>query len=260
MCSAYSLAVSLSHAADRGDTSDISQVRHFWKQIWSLPVPHKTRYFVWRACREAFPTKVNLARRKVVLDNTCEVCGLMVESTGYVLWDCAKAKEEWSCSKLVGLSDQSECFSFMDLMWKMVITDWVEEEKLARLVTIAWALWFNRNEIRHGGVRKDGKDVLRWANQYLEEYWSAIDMERPAQVESARAVTWLPPLANWFKINVDGTVFASQKATGLGVIIRDDRGRVEAALSKKVWVPLGALEAEAKAFEAGLLLARDIGI
>ena len=55
-------------------------------------------------------------------------------------------------------------------------------------------------------------------------------------------------------------MFASQKAVGLGVIIRDDRGRVEAAMSKKVLVPLGALEAEAKAFEAGLLLARDIGI
>ena len=47
---------------------------------------------------------------------------------------------------------------------------------------------------------------------------------------------------------------------GLGVIIRDDRGRVEAAMSKKVLAPLGALQSEAKAFEAGLLLARDIGI
>ena len=51
-----------------------------------------------------------------------------------------------------------------------------------------------------------------------------------------------------------------RQLVNLGVIIRDDRGRVEAALSKKVWVPLGALEAEAKAFEASLLLARDIGI
>lgn len=55
-------------------------------------------------------------------------------------------------------------------------------------------------------------------------------------------------------------MFASQKAAGLGVIIRDDRGIVEAAMSKKVLVSLGAMEAEAKAFEAGLLLAKDIGI
>ena len=55
-------------------------------------------------------------------------------------------------------------------------------------------------------------------------------------------------------------MFASQKAAGLGVITRDDRGRVEAVMSRKVLAPLGALEAETKAFEAGLLLARDIGI
>ena len=77
---------------------------------------------------------------------------------------------------------------------------------------------------------------------------------------STSVVSWLPPRTNWFKINVDGAVFASKKAAGLGVIIRDDRGRVEAAMSRKVLSLLGALEAEAKAFEAGLLLARDIGI
>ncbi|XP_075674873.1 uncharacterized protein LOC142644076 [Castanea sativa] len=128
------------------------------------------------------------------------------------------------------------------------------------MVTIAWALWFNRNEIRHEGLRKDGKDVVRWATHYLEEYWSTIEWERPAQVEFERVGSWLPPWANWFKINVDGAVFASQKAAGLDVIIRDDKGRVEAAMSKKVLLPLGVLEAEAKAFEAGLLLARDVGI
>ena len=155
--------MSLSQAVDRGASSDAGLVRRFWKKVWSLPVPYKTRHFVWRACREAFPTKVNLARQKVVLDNTCDACGLMAESTGHVLWDCVKAQEAWSCLKLVGLSDRNDCFSFMDLLWKMVIIDRVEEEKVARMVTIAWALWFNRIEIRLGGVRKAGKDVVRWA-------------------------------------------------------------------------------------------------
>lgn len=58
----------------------------------------------------------------------------------------------------------------MGLMWKMVISDRVEEDKVARMVIIAWALWFNRNEIRHGGARKAGQEVVRWAMHYLEEY------------------------------------------------------------------------------------------
>ena len=94
----------------------------------------------------------------------------------------------------------------------------------------------------------------------MEEYWAANESEGSAPVVLERSVSWLLPRTNWFKINVDGAVFASQKAAGLGVMIRDDRGRVEAAMSRKVVAPLGVLEAEAKAFEAGLLLTRDIGI
>ncbi|XP_075644363.1 uncharacterized protein LOC142615512 [Castanea sativa] len=83
--STYSLAVNLSQAANKGNSSNTSLVRRFWKPDWSLPVPHKTQHFMWRACREAFPTKVNLARRKVVMDNICDVCGLKAVSTGHVL-------------------------------------------------------------------------------------------------------------------------------------------------------------------------------
>ena len=60
---------------------------------------------------------------------------------------------------------------------------------------------------------------------------------------------WTPPQTPMFKVNVDGAVFSSQGAVGIGVIIRDEEGRVEAALSKKIMAPLGALEVEAKALD-----------
>ena len=44
------------------------------------------------------------------------------------------------------------------------------------------------------------------------------------------------------------------------MVIRDDLGRVVAALSKRLNAPLGAVEAEAKAFETGLQFAKDIGV
>ena len=71
-------------------------------RAYLFPIRYTTLY---GACRKALPTKVNLAQRKVVLDNTYEACGLMAEFIGHVLWDCAKAQEAWSCSKLVGLFD-----------------------------------------------------------------------------------------------------------------------------------------------------------
>ena len=51
-----------------------------------------------------------------------------------------------------------------------------------------------------------------------------------------------------------------QKTAGVGVVIRDSNGLVVAALSRKINSPLGALEVEAKAFEAGISFARDVGI
>ena len=44
------------------------------------------------------------------------------------------------------------------------------------------------------------------------------------------------------------------------MIIQDDKGQLEAAMSKKIKAPLGAVEAEAMAYEAGLMFAKDIGI
>ena len=65
---------------------------------------------------------------------------------------------------------------------------------------------------------------------------------------------------NIFKINVDGVVFMDQKVVGVGVIIRDDKGRIEAVMSKKIPILLGAVEAEAMANETGLIFVKDIGI
>ena len=42
----------------------------FWKKIWSINVPNKIKHFLWRAWREALPTKKNLCHRKVTHNST----------------------------------------------------------------------------------------------------------------------------------------------------------------------------------------------
>ena len=73
-------------------------------------------------------------------------------------------------------------------------------------------------------------------------------------------VKWSPPLEGWYKVNVDGTVFTKLKQTGIRVIIRDDTGAVVVAMSKKIAVPLGALETEAKVMETGVCFVVEVGI
>ncbi|KAL0007251.1 hypothetical protein SO802_008753 [Lithocarpus litseifolius] len=98
------------------------------------------------------------------------------------------------------------------------------------------------------------------ASNYLSEYRTAVAQNNPAPSLPPQGVAWSPPRSGHYKINVDGAVFLKQKAAGVGVVIRDEEGRLEAALSKKIHVPLGAIEVEAKAFEMGLLFARDIDV
>ena len=71
---------------------------------------------------------------------------------------------------------------------------------------------------------------------------------------------WTNPSPPWYKVNIDGAVFAAQQASGVGVIIRDQGGLVAVALSKKVFCPLGPLEAKAKALEEAVDFAWDVGI
>ncbi|KAL0006362.1 hypothetical protein SO802_013923 [Lithocarpus litseifolius] len=72
--------------------------------------------------------------------------------------------------------------------------------------------------------------------------------------------SWLPPEPGVYKANVDGAVFKNLSCVGIGVLIRDYEGQVVAALSQRFFAPLGPFEVEAKAMEAAVIFARDVGI
>ena len=143
-------------------------------------------------------------------------------------------------------------------MWHMIMGGTYDESKVALVAAIAWAIWSNRNEVRNGGKKKSGCELVQWTSRYLREYYVALD--RPATVPDVQVARWAPPPPDRYNVNVDGAIFKAQKAAGVGVLIRDCHGQVIAALSKRINAPLGPLETEAKAVEAGVQFARDIGI
>ena len=48
--------------------------KRLWKKIWQMRALPKVKNFLWRACRNALPTKQALMRRKILEDPTCERC------------------------------------------------------------------------------------------------------------------------------------------------------------------------------------------
>lgn len=94
----------------------------------------------------------------------------------------------------------------------------------------------------------------------LQEYYAAQDSVSQTRDVSPCQTKWTLPPSGWYKVNTDGAVFSKQKWAGIGVIARDKQGRVVAAMSKRLQVSLGALEIEAKALEAAVIFAKDIGV
>ena len=157
-------------------------------------------------------------------------------------------------------SEQGDHQTFLDLLWNALMVEGAGEDKAARVITMAWALWHNGNEVRHGWKSKSGQAVAQWATHYLTEYSMAMDANAISNPVVEQITSWSPSPAGCLKVNVDGAIFSAQRTARIRVVIRNEDGSFKAALLKKIMVPLGAVEAEVKAFEASLLLAKDLGV
>ncbi|KAF4392707.1 hypothetical protein G4B88_029446 [Cannabis sativa] len=73
----------------------------FWKKMWSLKVPPKTKDLVWRAASNCLAIKVNLCIKKVLTDNNCPMCGVFAESEMHLLVSCQFA---WACWEFSGFT------------------------------------------------------------------------------------------------------------------------------------------------------------
>ncbi|XP_042944742.1 uncharacterized protein LOC122278629 [Carya illinoinensis] len=62
--SAYKLFWSIKNHRAEGSCSNYQELLGFWKQLWTMPIPHRVRVFSWRACKHGLPTLQNLRVRK----------------------------------------------------------------------------------------------------------------------------------------------------------------------------------------------------
>lgn len=60
----------------------------FWRKLWTLELPGKVRFFLWRKCRLFLPTATLLIDKRVNIDSKCVWCRLEIESVEHVLFEC----------------------------------------------------------------------------------------------------------------------------------------------------------------------------
>lgn len=64
-----------------------------WTKLRKLPIPPATKKFLWRACRNILPTKINLVKKKILEDSICPMCLQAPETIEHILWECVLASE-----------------------------------------------------------------------------------------------------------------------------------------------------------------------
>ena len=88
--------------------------------------------------------------------------------------------------------------------------------------------------------------IVSEANALVEEFKEQVDA--PRQNALPRKVGQTPPSEGWYKVNVDGVVFKESGSCGIGIVIRNKRGQIMGAMSKKMNFTTGSFGSGSKGF------------
>jgi hypothetical protein len=64
-----------------------------WKTIWALNVPNAVKMFMWKACNDLLPKKMNLLHRGVIHNALCPICKREVDTVKHILWSYPAAQD-----------------------------------------------------------------------------------------------------------------------------------------------------------------------
>ncbi|XP_028201834.1 uncharacterized protein LOC114386020 [Glycine soja] len=148
--------------------------------IWKLKIPSKSLVFAWRLIRDRLPTRMNLRRRKVVINEVqCPFCGDVEEEAAHLFFSCKKILPIWWESlSWVGVATvlpQNPRDHYLQHM-----ADFTGGKQLTRwrswLIAMTWTTWKHRNRIIFQNDTFDGSKLL---DDALIVLWTWIrNMER----------------------------------------------------------------------------------
>ena len=253
--SAYHIAHCLVESKEEVESSNGDPFKPLWKNLWRLKLPAKVKIFAWRACVNGLPTMEKVCSRGISTSSDCPICGKELENVHHALLLCDFANLVWDCWFDVPQMILRNNWTFHDLAMHVLIHK--PSHDLELFLTVAWAIWFNRNKVIHEDKCSSPSQVWQMAKNLIEEFNEAASSDlftpRPSQLYS-----WSPPPPGVFKINVDGSSSDLGESSSIGVIIRDCKGQTVAAFCKPLQSHFSAELVEVLALEQGIFLAWEL--
>ena len=223
-----------------------------WRSIWSLQVLNKVKNILQRATRESLPTKQNLQRRTITNCSLCDQCKLEPETALHATWSCRELEVVCENVGVWGFRRSRSFLSFKELL-SWLITNTQEVEPFA---VTTWSIWNQRNRVRMHQPSCSAHLLAATAKERLAEFLS-VQPAAPLPIPKTR-VQWQPPPQGMVKINFDGAASKDQ-ISGIGVVLRNERGLVLASLSQNIPQVCKPLDIETLASSRALKFAADLG-
>jgi len=175
-------------------SSEAEQREHvwWWKPLWKLDCPAKTKLFMWCVLENKAPSWDNLQKRSFQGPGWCALCKRELETVEHLFLACSFTVEVWKeCSVLVGSPCQWAGAS-IGAAWE----DWWRRTTVKKLkylpLLVIWGIWLARNNaifndrpclpeltaIHSVGIYKSLPEHLR-AEKQRRDLELEIDQSRP---------------------------------------------------------------------------------
>lgn len=114
-----------------------------------------------------------------------------------------------------------------------VMMEKCERDKFGVFAGIARRIYFQINKVVHGGKFLHLNPIARGAIVSVEEYKKANLTETVSSTESKSGIctTWKAPPKGYYKVNWDVDVNKFNWRMRIGIVVRDNKGFVHAAIS-----------------------------
>lgn len=167
--SCYSFAMSLVNQTQmNSDILDILSI------VWKVPVPSKVALFCWRLLLDRLPTKDNLIRRNVVINNSrCSLCDSCDENVVHLFFHCDFSKCIWKeILSWIGIVDVI-AVGGVQHFWEYdrLLKYNTSRNKVPFMFWLAtlWIIW----QVRNNSIfKEEEKDIPKTINQIKHICWA----------------------------------------------------------------------------------------
>ncbi|XP_040960226.1 uncharacterized protein [Gossypium hirsutum] len=214
-----------------------TELKEFYKKLWSLQLPSKITFTIWRISWDFIPNFANLRYRRVTVNDRCPRCCSAVEESVHVFRECPLTIEVWqqlNLSRVMNYANQNMGMAYLGLQGKR-----------------------QRNQLVHQRRNTTGRDLAHNIQRHLAEFEGLKNLKNSESINrSHKTQEGIPSTRIYFDAAFDSRTFSS--ATGLvGWDLRGNLMALKTVIHRDVPSPFAA---EAYACLEGAKLGSSIRI